>query len=378
MFYEMRTEGAGREGASVGAGVFIGCLPAYGFHLLLVLVVGRLLRLNRLQMYVAANISNPLFAPLLIFTEVQIGGLVRRGQLHALTLGAIRDTSPWTFGADLLAGSVLLGAALGLAAAIVTHAAMPRGRVAHPAFAVLARRVADRYLPSSIIAWEFARAKLMSDPVYEQVLYNEALAHGRTLLDVGCGQGLMLGLLAEIRHGMPDTATAALPRFENLTGIELRPRIAALARAALGPDATILAVDVREAVFDDMDAVLAFDVLHMIAASDQPHVVARLAAALGPGGVMLAREVDASGGWRFRLVHAGNRLKAIATGNWRQKFAFRTAAEWTILFEQAGLEVTIMPVPRRQATPFANVLFQLRTPPRSPASSATATYRART
>ena len=43
-FYELRTEGEGvrREAAALGLGVFIGCTPFYGFHLLLCWVVGRL------------------------------------------------------------------------------------------------------------------------------------------------------------------------------------------------------------------------------------------------------------------------------------------------------------------------------------------------
>jgi hypothetical protein len=57
-------------------------------------------------------------------------------------------------------------------------------------------------------------------------------------------------------------------------------------------------------------------------------------------------------------VRAGNRFKALIFGHWRQTFHFRTAAEWTAMFEGAGLQVD-----RCQAgdgTPFANVLFALR------------------
>ena len=62
IFYDLRTEasGPGRDAAALGVGVLIGCSPFYGFHLLLVWSVGWLLRLNRLKMYLAANISNPL------------------------------------------------------------------------------------------------------------------------------------------------------------------------------------------------------------------------------------------------------------------------------------------------------------------------------
>ena len=64
-------------------------------------------------MYLAANISNPFVAPLLILTELQTGAWVRRGQLHALTLDAVRNIDPWSFGADLIVGSLVVGGVLG-------------------------------------------------------------------------------------------------------------------------------------------------------------------------------------------------------------------------------------------------------------------------
>src|SRR5947207_1950162 len=98
-FYDLRTEwpGAGRDAAAVGAGVFIGCSPFFGFHLLLCGVVGSVLRLNRLHMYLAANISNPLVAPFLVFSEIQTGALVRRGEFLGLTLATIRSADLWSF-----------------------------------------------------------------------------------------------------------------------------------------------------------------------------------------------------------------------------------------------------------------------------------------
>ena len=47
--------------------------------------------LNRLKMYLAANISNPFVAPVLLFSEIQIGAWLRRGAVHPLTLDAIRQ-----------------------------------------------------------------------------------------------------------------------------------------------------------------------------------------------------------------------------------------------------------------------------------------------
>ena len=49
LFTDLRLEGAGRarEAVAMGLGAFIGCLPFYGFHLLMVIVIGWLFRLNR-------------------------------------------------------------------------------------------------------------------------------------------------------------------------------------------------------------------------------------------------------------------------------------------------------------------------------------------
>src|SRR4051794_31413151 len=98
-FYDLRLEGEGRgrEAAALGVGLFIGCVPVYGFHLLLCWSAGYLLGLNRLKLYLAANISNPLFSPFLLFAELQTGAWIRRHELHDLTLQMVRTTSPWTF-----------------------------------------------------------------------------------------------------------------------------------------------------------------------------------------------------------------------------------------------------------------------------------------
>ena len=93
----------------------------YGFHLLLCWITGWLFGLNRLKIYLAANISNPLIAPLLIFTELQTGAWVRRGAFHALTLQTARTTDLSVFGLDILTGSLTLGATLGCGLALVTY-----------------------------------------------------------------------------------------------------------------------------------------------------------------------------------------------------------------------------------------------------------------
>lgn len=361
--HDLRTEadGPGREAAAIGAGVFIGALPFYGFHLLICLVAGSVFRLNRLRLYLAANISNPLMAPFLILSELQVGALVRRGELRSLTLEAVKRIDPWSFGADILLGSLIVGAVLGLSIGGTTWLLTREGD-GDPLFAALVKRASDRFVSVSILAWEFARGKLRGDPLYRTVLMDGVLASGRTLVDVGCGTGLMLALLAEAassyRDGRWTRSAPSPPLFEELVGIELRPRVARLAASALGTSAVILEADARDVAPQGADAVLFFDVLHMMPAADQERLLTSMAGRLAAGGVMLVREADAGAGWGFRAVRAGNRLKAIAVGRWRQTFHFRSAAEWTALFEQMGFAVT--PRAAGEGTPFANVLFMLR------------------
>ena len=131
-FQNLRLEypGPNRDAAAIGVGAFIGCLPFFGFHLLLTIMVGRVLRLNRLKMYAAANMSNPVMAPFLLFAEVQTGAWLRRRDAHDLTVEAIRQIDPWSLGGDLLLGSVCVGAVIGTLLTLCTLAAIRPARAA--------------------------------------------------------------------------------------------------------------------------------------------------------------------------------------------------------------------------------------------------------
>jgi SAM-dependent methyltransferase len=365
LFYGLRSEGAGagREATAVGVGVFIGCLPLYGFHLVLCWITGWLFGLNRLKIYLAANISNPLIAPLLVFSELQTGAWVRRGAFHQLTLQTARTTDLSVFGLDILTGSLTIGASLGAVLALVTYLSV-RGTADDALFLDLVRDTSDRYMTASILAWEFARGKLRGDPLYRSTVCGGLLPSGGTLVDVGCGRGLTLAILAEAqtryKEGRWPAAWNPPPQFDRLIGIEVWGRSAAVARDVLGSDATIMHGDVRTTNLGPCRVVLLFDVLHMLRPPEQETLLAAVFAALEPGGVALIREADASGGWRFAAVRFGNRVKALAFGHWRQPFDFRTTDEWLACFASHGLAGQVRPM--SAGTPFANVLFQVTVP----------------
>ena len=233
-------------------------------------------------MYLAANISNPLVAPWLIFAEVQAGAWLRRGAFHPLTLRGRRADQRWAFGLDVLVGSVLVGArARGACGGRhLRRCAAPAG--SRFADSCAARRIGTS--AASITAWEFARGKLRDDPMYRAALSAGVLVSGGTLVDVGCGQGLMLALLAEAKRAM-DAGTWPAdwpppPRFERMIGIELRRRVAQIARAALESDAEIIEADARTMTLEPFRAVLLFDVLQLIAPDDQEALLATMTARL--------------------------------------------------------------------------------------------------
>jgi uncharacterized protein (DUF2062 family) len=314
-FYDLRIEGEGpvREAAALGLGMFIGCTPFYGFHLLICYGVGRVAGLNRLKMILASNISNPLFSPFLVLSELQIGSWVRRGTFHDLTLEAMRRTQAWSFGADLLLGSLVVGCVLGLLTATITYMT-GRSRHSDGEFAELRRRAADPYLQAGIVAWELARARLRSDLIYRRIASAGFVPDG-TVIDMACGRGLALSVLASTNE----------PR--TLLGIESHPRRAAIATRALDARAGVVIGDAARMPLPPADAVMVFDVLGSLPFEAQQTLIRAAVRVLRPGGVLVVRDVDASAGRTFASIR-------------RQVFR-RTRAEWVALLSQHELRIEV-------------------------------------
>jgi SAM-dependent methyltransferase len=220
-------------------------------------------------------------------------------------------------------------------------------------FDLIAKKAATRYRSCGITAWQFARGKLPGDPVYRAVLDGPWLWRGGTVIDLGCGQGLMLALIAEARRAARSQGEP-LP-VDRLVGIELREKVAAIARRALDDEAEISAADARTEALPAARTILIFDVLHMMPAADQEALLRGLVMALEPGGTLLLREADAGAGWRFQAVNFANRMKALAFGYSSKGFCFRSALEWRTLLEAFGLSVELQPMGK--GTPYGNVLL---------------------
>jgi SAM-dependent methyltransferase len=361
LVYRYRTEHDTpiRQAFAIGLGLYIGASPFVGFHLALSLALGWMFGLNRFRVYFAANISNPLVAPFLYALEIQVGSWLRTG--HVLTVARLHEVRLQGLAIDILLGSVVVGLSLAAAGTALTYwgSGARRGSPEETRLVVAA---AERYLSVGIGAWEFARSKLRFDPVYLQVLRDGRLPQRGRLMDLGCGQGLMLALIAtaadEWRRGRWPASWPPPPEALELNGIETRPRVARRARAALDGAATISEIDLTAWLPPPCDAVLLVDVLHLLSREVQDRLIDGVARAMPPGGVLIVREADAAAGWKFNAVRFGNRFNALWQGKFRRRFCFDSVAGWTERLARAGFDVES--VTRHDSGPFGNVLLQAR------------------
>jgi SAM-dependent methyltransferase len=292
--------------------------------------------------------------------ELEIGRRLRGQSYLGLHFADLRTLDLKQFGADLLLGSAVIGPILAiLLGGFVLWAS--RRRQMHPEIAALREETARPYMDAGITHWEFVRGKLRYDPVYFSLLRQGLLPPAGSLLDLGCGRGIVFSLLLAARklHGQ-GTYPQEWPPPPRLVfrGIEGRPRAAEVARQALAGEAEIATADLRTSELPQADAILLLDVLHYLPAADQEPFLARVAAALAPGGVLLIRDADAGGGWRFTATRIQERLSALLRGHFRQRYHYRSAAEWRAILEGLGLTVDLHPM--AMGTPYANVLLAAR------------------
>jgi trans-aconitate methyltransferase len=209
----------------------------------------------------------------------------------------------------------------------------------------IVRAVAGRY--RSRVHAGFVAGKLRHDPVYATLFAHPDLAEARSVLDLGCGRGILLALLAELarRSG----------RRVELHGIESRAAHADVARDALGADARIDTGDLATSAILPAEAICLIDVLHYLPETAQASLLDRIARALPPGGVLYVREIDRDAGLRGWLARTAEHVMSTLRAQPTRDFVFRSAAAWRRLLSDAGLAVEECPMD--EGTPFANVLL---------------------
>jgi len=113
----------GRAAAAVFFGIFIGIVPIYGLQTLAAVGVALIFRLNKPLTVAGTLINNPLFLPLIIFSSVELGCLLRRRSFQPLSLSALAAMRGHIDKEQFfiwVIGSVALGIILGGVGAAVT------------------------------------------------------------------------------------------------------------------------------------------------------------------------------------------------------------------------------------------------------------------
>jgi SAM-dependent methyltransferase len=213
-------------------------------------------------------------------------------------------------------------------------------------------------------ARHFALGKLRYDPVFFGLLRRGLFPKRGRLLDLGCGQGILMVLLAAARRlfqaGQWPQGWPAPPSELEMHGIEVLEARVRAARRALGKTATVRLQDIRQAAFPECSVAVILDVLLYLDDAEQRRILERVAAVLEPGGLLLLREADADAGVSFQVTRWTERIIGMGRGQLSQTLHYRGARQWIGLLEDLGFTVDAEPM--SDGTPFCNMLFVARRP----------------
>lgn len=133
----------------------------------------------------------------------------------------------------------------------------------------------------------FVRGRIFTAPLREQ----SRRVRGRRVLEVGCGHGLLTGMLAQA------------DRERRVLGIDPDARKIDWAKRSVGalPNVELRAVSLESlgGGYDGaFDSIVVSDVMYLLPPSAWPGMFRQLARLLQPGGQLLLKEAEADGSWK--------------------------------------------------------------------------------
>jgi SAM-dependent methyltransferase len=223
-------------------------------------------------------------------------------------------------------------------------------------------RAAAPYRGAGRFAWHFARNKLQHDPVFRLILQHGLVPPESSVLDIGCGQGLLASLL---RAASQQTTRGEFPPDWPLVGtpgpfrgIDSQSRDVERARIALGSQADFVVGDMRETDFGQADTVVVVDVLHYVDYQAQEDILRRIHTAISPDGRLILRVGEAGRPTWSRISKLVDGLVLLSRRQWPVAQHCRTQADWIKLLEHCGFSVDVLADNEHGA--FANILMIAR------------------
>lgn len=221
----------------------------------------------------------------------------------------------------------------------------------------------EPYRASGRFGWYFARGKLGRDPVFRALLERGLIGAQARILDIGCGQGLLASLLAQVdamaAKGEWPARWPAAPVAASYTGIELMRADVERAQQALHPAlaerAQFVCADMRSVQLPPSDVVVILDVLHYVDYRSQEAMLQRVRDALEPAGRLLLRVGNAEQRGAYAISQWVDWCVALVRGHAAPPTYGRSLDGWLASLRRLGFTVQIAPM--SQGTPFANVLL---------------------
>ena len=323
-------------------GAIVGTTPLFGMHIFVCIALAKLFRLNQVVVYGAANVSIPPIAPFLGAACIAVGGRLLHGQSMAVSIEALRGSSPWHIAralfVDWMVGAPFVGGAIGVVLGAIVGGIASARRAKNDPFRPVVREVSRRFARAPMGMRQYAWWKVRLDPVYAAVAREmEREDRGdaetqREIVDCGTGMGILPIVLA-----LKD------PKAHVVGFDHDEEKIAQGKRAIEGLSIDLEVGDVRTRELAPCDVVTLIDVLHYFDVEEQRAIVERAFGALKGGGMMLIREGE-SGARGSIWTRAVERVAVASRWNRGKAPTWRSIDELRAQLQALGAEVDVMAV----------------------------------